>query len=267
MKKKKQVNKHGLTRTIPAEIKRTIRQRCGFGCVICGFGFYEYEHFNPDFVDAKEHDANGMTLLCSQCNQKRAKKRLSAHTVALANATPKCKKQGFANEMFDFHHEPIEIQFAGVTFYDCKHLIVVNGRPMLSVQPPQDANSPVLLSGVFCDSTGQETLIIDENEWSVSSDYWDIECKGHRIIVRRGSRDIVLVLRMDCPTGITIERLDMFFEGVRFKGNEKELLVCMNGVTWDHWGTVDVRHSPVGVALFHGLGDDIDPFELLLNMK
>ncbi|MHB0562224.1 hypothetical protein ACX3RA_15640, partial [Escherichia coli] len=60
------INKHGLSRRIPETIKRQIRQRCGFGCVICGFGFYDYEHFKPDFVDAKVHDPNGMTLLCSQ---------------------------------------------------------------------------------------------------------------------------------------------------------------------------------------------------------
>ncbi|MXF04188.1 hypothetical protein FQ041_25950, partial [Escherichia coli] len=71
------INKHGLSRRIPETIKRQIRQRCGFGCVICGFGFYDYEHFKPDFVDAKIHDPNGMTLLCSQRNQKRARGRLS----------------------------------------------------------------------------------------------------------------------------------------------------------------------------------------------
>ena len=58
-------NKHGLSRYIPEAIKREVRQRCGFGCVICGFGFYDYEHFDPDFADAKFHDPNGMTLLCS----------------------------------------------------------------------------------------------------------------------------------------------------------------------------------------------------------
>jgi hypothetical protein len=77
-----QVNKHGLPRSIPSHIKQEIRQRCGFGCVICGFGFYDYEHFDPDFVDAKSHSPEGMTLLCSQCNQKRARKRLSVATVA-----------------------------------------------------------------------------------------------------------------------------------------------------------------------------------------
>ena len=56
-------NDHGLSRTIPEGVKREVRQRCGFGCVICGLGFYDYEHFAPDFVDATEHNPAGMTLL------------------------------------------------------------------------------------------------------------------------------------------------------------------------------------------------------------
>ncbi|WP_262313847.1 hypothetical protein [Klebsiella quasipneumoniae] len=131
-------NKYGLSRSIPADVKREIRKRCGFGCVICGLGFYEYEHFNPDFADAMEHNPKGMTLLCSQCNQKRARGRLSVQTVTKANANPKCLEQGFANEMFDFHDEPININLSGVNFYDCMNLIVVNGRSMLSIQPPTE---------------------------------------------------------------------------------------------------------------------------------
>lgn len=243
------INKHGLSRTIPPFVKREVRQRCGFGCVICGFGFYDYEHFDPDFADATEHNPDGMTLLCSQCNQKRARGRLSAHTVAVANANPKCLQQGFASEMFDFHSEPIEIKFAGVTFYDCKHLIVVNERPILSVQPAIDDKSPVLLSGVFCDPAGRETLIINENEWSVDSKYWDVECIGPRITIRSSPGQIVLVLKMNSPTGIVVERFDMLFEGVRLKGDEEALKVCYDGENWNGYVCYSIRHCSTGINI------------------
>lgn len=32
------------SRNIPLPIQREVRQRCGFGCVICGMPLYEYEH-------------------------------------------------------------------------------------------------------------------------------------------------------------------------------------------------------------------------------
>jgi 5-methylcytosine-specific restriction endonuclease McrA len=32
---------------IPEGVKREVRQRCGFGCVICGLPIYEYDHLVP----------------------------------------------------------------------------------------------------------------------------------------------------------------------------------------------------------------------------
>ena len=242
-------NRHGLSRRVPADVKRVIRQRCGFGCVICGFGFYEYEHFDPDFADATQHNPMGMTLLCSQCNQKRARGRLSAESVALANNNPKCLEQGFANELFDFHSEPLEIIFGGMEFYNCKHLIVVNERPILTVQPSPMPNSPMLLSGVFCDEMGRDMLKIKENEWSVKSDNWDVDIEGPRIIIRSAPRQISLVLKMNPPKGIIVERLDMTFEGVRFKGDEQTLQFTMDGSNWHKWSGCSVRNGYVGIAI------------------
>ena len=82
-------NKYGLGRYIESDTRRLIRKRCGFGCVICGIGFFDYEHFDPDFAEAKEHNPEGMTLLCMQCNQKRRRGTLSASTVKRHNEFPK----------------------------------------------------------------------------------------------------------------------------------------------------------------------------------
>lgn len=242
-------NRHGLSRRVPADVKRVIRQRCGFGCVICGFGFYEYEHFAPDFTDATEHNPKGMTLLCSQCNQKRARGRLSAASVALANDNPKCLEQGFANELFDFHREPLEIVFGGMVFYNCNHLIVINDHPILTVQSSAEPNSPMLLSGVFCDVLGREMLRIDENEWSVKSDNWDVDCEGPRITIRSAPRQIALVLKMNPPRGLTVERLDMTFEGVRLIGDEQNLQFSMDGRVWHKWSGCSLSGSYVGIAI------------------
>lgn len=63
-----ETNRHGLSRYIPPNIKRTIRKQCGFGCVVCGVAFSMYEHIDPEFCDAKEHDPNKMELLCGSCH-------------------------------------------------------------------------------------------------------------------------------------------------------------------------------------------------------
>ncbi|MFV8669550.1 hypothetical protein ACNRC9_11100, partial [Ralstonia pseudosolanacearum] len=244
-----QINKHGLRRTIPEDIKRQIRQRCGFGCVICGLAFYDYEHFDPDFVDATEHNPAGMTLLCSQCNQKRARTRLSAETVAAANANPKCRQQGFSSEWFDFSSDPIEIVFAGVTFYDCRYLIVVNGRPLLGVEPPIEPGQPVRLSGLFTDASGKVTLRIRDNAFSVDAKNWDVECVGPRITVRSAQGAISLVLTMAPPSRLIVERLEMQFQGAHFRGTKDLLEISPNGTGWHRWQGSHVRSCRVGIAI------------------
>lgn len=220
-------NKFGLGRTIPSAVKREVRQRCGFGCVICGLSLYDYEHFNPDFKDAKEHDPKGITLLCMQCNQKRNRKVLSVETVTAANDNPRCLEQGFANEAFDFGSDPIEVAFAGVTFTNCTHLIRVAGIPILSISSPEEAGQPYKLSGRFADDCGEATLKIEENVWTVGADNWDVECEGPRITIRRGPGDIVLVLKSEPPRRLIVERLNMEFEGMYFRGNQDLLEISV----------------------------------------
>lgn len=256
-----QVNKHGLSRRIPSHIKREIRQRCGFGCVICGFGFYDYEHFEPDFVDAKAHSPAGMTLLCSQCNQKRARKRLSAAAVAAANANPRCLQQGFASELFDFGLNPIEVNFAGNQFFDCKHTIVINGTPILSLTPPKEKGQSFLISGIFTDEFGRVALTIRENVWQARVSNWDIECEGPRITVRTASRNVALQLYLEPEASrLTIERIDMEFEHVRLKGTLDSLQISINKQGWNTVSGGSMRSCFCGIGIDSGPRFTNDPF-------
>lgn len=240
-------NRLGLGRTIPSPVKREVRKRCGFGCVRCGFSLYDYEHFDPDFKDATEHNPDGITLLCMQCNQKRNRKVLSVETVRLANENPKCLEQGFANEAFDFGTEPIEIAFAGVTFKNCTHLIRVLGIPILSIASPENVGEPYQLSGRFADDCGEATLKIENNVWSAGADNWDVECEGPKITIRRGPGDIVLVLKSEPPKKLIVERLNMEFEGMYFRGNKDLLETSYDQKNWNTFSGCSMENCFIGM--------------------
>jgi len=242
-------NKYGVARAIPADVKREVRRRCGFGCVRCGLGFYDYEHFAPDFKDATTHDPAGITLLCMQCNQKRARGLLAAETVAQADADPICLQQGFAREEWGFGQNPIQVTFGGVTFTDVTTLIEVNGSPILSVRPPEEGSAFYRLSGIFTDRTGKTTLGIEDNEWSVGVDNWDIECVGPRITVRSGPGDISLVLRSEPPRRLVIEKLNMRYGRYILRGNESVLELSLDGMNWSRFFNVDMEGCRVGISL------------------
>ena len=233
----------------PQDVRREVRSRCGFGCVLCGLAYYDYEHFDPDFKDAKEHNPKGMTLLCMQCNQKRARGTLSAATVARANESPKCKQQGFASELFDFGPEPIEIFFAGVSFVDCGILIQVHGVNILSVRPPEQPGTPVLLSGFLADSTGATTLKIVDNVWSAGDENWDVEVIGPQITIRRGLGDIALQIRAMPPHALAVERIDMQVEGYFLKGDEETLRISHDGKNWSSFSAVGMYGCGIGISL------------------
>lgn len=240
-------NHHGLGRYVPQDVRREIRTRCGFGCVICGLAYYDYEHFDPDFKDAKEHNPEGMTLLCMRCNHKRARGTLSAATVARANAHPKCKQQGFASELFDFGPEPIEVKFAGASFIDCGTLIQVGGVDLLSFKPPSEPGSPFLLSGFLSDATGATTLKIVDNEWFAGDENWDVEVVGPVITIRRGLGDIALQVRVMPPHALVIEQIDMQCEGYFFKGRGDTLKVSQDGRSWTTFNAIGVRSCRIGI--------------------
>lgn len=241
-------NQYGLGRYVPQDVRREIRSRCGFGCVLCGLAYYDYEHFDPDFKDAKEHNPDGMTLLCMQCNQKRARGTLSAETVARANEAPRCKQQGFASELFDFGPEPIEVKFAGVSFFDCKTLIQIRGVDLLSIRPPEAPGTPVLLSGYLSDCTGATTLKIVDNVWAAGDENWDVEVEGPRITIRRGLGDIALQIRVMPPHALAIERINMEFEGYFLKGNEQTLSYSIDGKSWSDMTAVSIGGFQVGIC-------------------
>lgn len=241
-------NKHGLSRHIPADIEREVRQRCGFGCVICGVALYDHEHFAPDFKDAVKHDPAGITLLCMQCNQKRRRGVLSVETVQAANANPKCLAQGFASETFDFGTSLMEVKLAGATFRNIKTLVTIKGYPILSIRSPEASGQPYRLSGLFVDDIGNYTLKITDNVWSADVDQWDVECEGARITIRNRPRNICLVLKQEPPTRLIVERLNMYFEGVWLRGNADRLQYSHDGVGWSTIEGVIMQNGSHGIA-------------------
>lgn len=255
--KKGKVNRFGLPRYVPADTAREVRQRCGFGCVICGKAFYDIEHFSPDFKDATEHNPSGMTLLCMQCNQKRARGTLSVETVVRANASPKCLSDGFASEIFDIGYEELSIVFAGVTFKNCRNLIAINNEPILSIARPIQHGMPFLLSGVFNDESGREILRINENQFSVISESWDVEVKGCSITVRSALGDVQLVLRVVPPKLVIVEKIKMRFKSIFLDGNEDELRISTDwGKGWNKFYGCNLDGCETGIAINDGVAND-----------
>jgi hypothetical protein len=212
-------NKHGLSRDIPADVKRIVRKACGFGCVICGSGIVEYEHVDPEFSEAVRHDASGIALLCPQCHSKVTTKLWSKSKVSKAMSNPACLQSGFSREFFDIGDGHPELRFGGVTLTNCPTPIQVAGMPLFSIQVPEEPGGPFRLSGFFTDSSANLSLIIRENEWIANTNNWDVEVSGGAITIREAPGKIHLRLVADPPSGLVVDRLEMRLAQHTFRAN------------------------------------------------
>lgn len=218
-------NQFGLSRNIPDPVKRTVRQRCGFGCIFCAGSLVDYEHFDPEFAKAREHRAEGITLLCPTCHAKKTRNLLSDRFLREANADPAAKKlrrafsdvEGTATRPF--------IKLAGVTLRNCKTLLQVRGLPVFKVEDAEAAGGPYRLTALFFGPGGQPTLFIRQNEWTVFADSWDAEVVGPSVTVRTGPGEVVLRLVFVPGEGLVVEKLQMHCGGYVLKGNQNRLEV------------------------------------------
>lgn len=222
-------NIYGLRREIPEPVKRLVRQRCGFGCVICGSSIVDYEHVEPVFARARRHEARGIALLCPMCHAKVTRNFLSKARVRAAMDNPKCRQQGFSFGELDAANTHPYVVFAGMTLTKCDIPVQVRGFPLFQVEAPEQAGAPYRLSASFFNQEGVPSLLIRRNEWRASSAEWDVEVSGGRVTIRSAPRAISLCIAFVPTEGIIIERLDMHVAGFHFLGDKDELSISMPG--------------------------------------
>ncbi|NMZ98064.1 HNH endonuclease [Pseudomonas lundensis] len=230
--RKSGVNKYGLPRNIPSDIKREVRKRCGFGCIFCGCGIIQYEHVDPEFHEAKFHDPGAIVTLCPTCHASVTSKFWSKERIKRHALDPVCLKKGYLKHVFDFYSDGHpSVQFGGALLKNCHTPVEIFGTPLISIKPPECKGGPFLLSGTFCDRSGSPTLRIIDNEWIAYSDSWDVEVSAGGITVRNGPGDIVLRLSVRPPHTLVVERLKMTYGVINIDITSDELVINTNTFT------------------------------------
>ncbi|HMK18062.1 MAG TPA: hypothetical protein VK492_07685 [Chitinophagaceae bacterium] len=214
-----QKNKYNLDRNIPAEIARTVRKNSGFGCVICGSAFYHYDHFNPLFEEAKEHNASGITLLCAEHHDSKSRGRLSTDAIIKAVKNPKCLQDGFSYGPLEFGTKGAIIQIGSTLFFNPKSIITINGKSILSISPPDETQSPFLLTFITDDNPNANRII--NNEWIGDSRSWDITTQGRKIIVKEALGKIILEIENIPGVKFILHQIDIIVQG--FKVQSKNI--------------------------------------------
>lgn len=215
----KKISKFARTRpAIPEDIKRQVRRRCGFGCVVCGFPLYEYDHIRG-WAATHKHQSSDITLLCDQHHREKTVGLLSIDQVTAANICPVNRTKN-ESKAFLLHYagSEYEVSLAGMRFVvpeSCK------GSPLVPLAIDEEPiifflveDEHLLLSFSYYDESNQLALKIKNNELVYRTDVWDIELVSKNLKLRKGKRNIILDLTLAPPKSITINRARICRNGV-----------------------------------------------------
>lgn len=231
------MNKHGLSRHIPAALKRELRKHCGFGCAICGSPLFDYEHFEPPFAVAREHRFAGMTLLCPTCHRKKANGLIPVSDIASHAVRPFTHTQACA--AIDWvDHCGMEIRIRKQRFLMSSSVVKVDGMMVLGFDPPEAAGASPRLTFRAFDRHGTEVLRIRRNQIELNSAAGDIVVEGRKWTVRSELSQIDLELEMNPPDSIDIKRLHFRCGRFALVTNGEYTDVVSNGgvITSFPWG-------------------------------
>jgi hypothetical protein len=237
------MNRFGLKRSIPTDVARTVRQRCGFGCVVCGSAIYDYDHFDPEFKDARTHDPFGIILLCP--NHHREKGGFVGRTTLQRCAkAPFCKSSGFSYKAMDIDDLTIEmgpfIAEHCVTVLEVKSLFSINQIafglvihewvPLLKLptttkaiwfELPEEAGAPLRLNTIIYGREANALAWIENNVWHGSAQNLDITIvtgeERSKISIRGGDGNIILDLGFFPPNLIRIYKVLSYYNGVKIE--------------------------------------------------
>jgi trigger factor len=196
--------------------KRKIRQRCGFGCVICGLPLYEYEHI-IEWSKVKTHNPEHITLLCPTHHAEKTRGLLPRATVEAANAAP-FNRRSNASRAFPLRYSGsnIDVRIGGgkwrQEFAENQRtpLLIIKGFPVFQVKR-QDGH--LLISLSLYSKTGRPLLKITDNELTVFTNQWDIEFVGRVLKIRNAPREIVAQIEFCVPDELHLTRGVFSFGG------------------------------------------------------
>jgi trigger factor len=241
------------SRNITEPIKREVRQRCGFGCVVCGFPIYEYEHME-EWAKVKRHIASEITLLCDIHHREKTYGLLPKEDVIKANKSPYNLRTGVSSPYnFKFSGTDGKIQLGGTSF-NTKDIIrdtllipfLVYDNPLVLMRI---IDKNIFLNLNIYDEFDNLILRILDNELIYKSNLFDITFIGKTITIRGALGIIILEIEFRVPNMVIFKRGNLQFKNVKIKMNDEGCVVSKANKEILELGRIDFLFSSVVVVL------------------
>ncbi|TCP66288.1 HNH endonuclease [Sphingomonas sp. PP-CE-1G-424] len=254
---------------IPEGVKREVRQRCRFGCVICGMPVYHYDHVIEHAV-VREHAAENLTLLCPNHHDAKTRGRLAVEAVQEHNAAPFNLNRKNTAGLDIGRARELRLEF-GTNWYEtdtpaeniAKSVVVVNNRTYLAFDRE---DGWLTASAIVTDLNGTELLTVVRGELVASTALWDITYVGSRLTARQTGGGIILDLtltnaELNVHRGAFIDYRDRS----GFYADGEKLQALVGGEDWGSSSNTGMAHC--GGAGFQLTREDTPPWNILLRRQ
>lgn len=176
--------------SVPAAVKRQLRQEAGFGCCFCGLPVLQYQHIIP-YAREAHFRVEDMMVLCPLCHDKATHGALSEQEQRTRKADPYNVERGYAQGQLTVDQEACVVKAGSNEFVGEGWFVQVDGEPLLGLD--LDENGRMTLTVSLFDSDDNLLAFIEKNEW-ISGDPlpWDIESTYRLFTLRQKAGDIAL---------------------------------------------------------------------------
>lgn len=222
---------------IPEKTKLAVRQRCGFGCVVCGLPFFEYDHIE-EYSKVRVHDPANLTLLCPKHHREKTNRLLSKDVIYEANSNPLNLNEKMTSPWhrlfsgsfgkFIVGSDTYSFVFSGRDrFFSA---IQIGGKSMLGFRFD---GSGLLLNAVLTNRSGKKILIIEDGEIRASTEVFDYKVEGPVLTIRLTKSSVELKLKVE-DHGLSIVKGFFVWKGISIAVEGENISITSEGESGTH---------------------------------
>lgn len=172
-------------RYIPVGIKRQVRENCGYGCIVCGEIFCQFEHINL-FADVKEHVVDNIVLLCLDHHGRVTNNLMSKEKVREHQLNPYCLQPGKKPWSKIFPPTGFKVNFCGTEISGFPILSMYNYETLIWFDKSENYKEPALNFKYYQDN--DLIFEIDQNNLQLLSDDYSIFIEGNRFNLAKAEK-------------------------------------------------------------------------------
>lgn len=175
---------------IPESIERAVRQKCFFGCVLCGAPVYDYDHIE-EYAKVREHEASNLTLLCPNHHRDKTSGRLSTEIIKRGDAQPFNAARATTTPYGLVGGENVDLTIGTNEFGPTRSGVAIQVNGGTYLRHDFEGNWMVL-SGIITDAAGEILFRLRSGAIEAATKVWDFTYIGTRLTMRSAASSVVL---------------------------------------------------------------------------